>query len=192
MINSFFSTLLTISQKYKFEQIAKKLQIDVNWLIAVVFFETSKTFSTKIKNNIGSVGLIQFTADPSTPNYKLIAGKKYSLNYIQSLDFNQQMDLVYLYYKPYIGKMSNFLDVYLVTFFPLALGKTGSFVLKTTSLSASLIAKQNPIFDRNKDGIITRSEIETFFSKWFTPSIYSTIQKSKLIPLLILTLFFFF
>jgi len=189
-INKLFIPKLTASNQAKSVEIAKKLKIDVNWLLGVIFFETARTMSPQKTNSIGSVGLIQFTHDPDTPNHKFIAGKQYSLAYIKSLSFDKQMDLVYEYYKPYAGKMNSFLDVYLVTFFPAALSKSDSYVLQTKSLSRSVIAKQNPIFDQNKDIQITRGEIKQFFAKWYTPSIFKEIQGTNYLPLILL--FFFF
>lgn len=191
MINKLFRFELSAARQSKSIEIAKKLKIDVNWLLAVIYFESAKTFSPQKTNGIGSVGLIQFTHDFGTPNHKLISGKQYSLGYIKSLDFEKQMDLVYEYYKPYKGKMNNFLDVYLVTFFPVALGKSDSFVLETSKLSHSLIARQNPVFDINKDGKITRGEIKAFFSKYYSPKIFQQIQGTNLLPIITLLLFFF-
>jgi hypothetical protein len=176
-VNSYFQTKLPQTHLNKVLEVAQKLKIDVNWLLAVMYFETARTFSPQKTNSIGSVGLIQFTHDYGTPNQKKINGKVYSLGYIKSLDFIQQMDLVHDYYKPFSGKMSNFLDVYLVTFFPAALSKSESYVLKTSKLTASLIAKQNPIFDTNKDNSISRGEITAFFKKWYTPKVFQEIQK---------------
>ncbi|MBA0883803.1 hypothetical protein [Flavobacterium undicola] len=191
-VSSFFTQKLPERHVSKVIEVAQKLKIDANSLLAVMYFETAKTFSPQKTNSIGSVGLIQFTADVGTPKQKKINGKVYSLAYIKSLSFIKQMDLVYEYYKPYTGKMSNFLDVYLVTFFPAALSKSDSFVLKTSSLSASLIALQNPIFDTNKDKQITRQEITDFFKKWYTPSVFQEIQKGfdLKIPLMLLALLF--
>ena len=176
MINSFFQKKLDQIKLNKVTEVALKLNIDPNWLLAVMYFETARTLSPQITNSIGSVGLIQFTHDPNTPNHKKIAGKTYSLGYIKSLNFVQQMDLVYLYFKPYSGKMKNFLDVYLVTIFPLALNESDAFVLKTKNLSASLIARQNSVFDLDKNKQITRGEIKAFFAKYFTPKLFKEIQ----------------
>lgn len=175
-VNNLFASKLTQAQHTKALDVATRLKIDVNWLLAVIYFETARTFSPKKTNNIGSVGLIQFTHDVGTPNQKKINGKVYSLAYIKSLSFNDQMELVYEYYKPYIGKMSSFLDVYFVTFFPLAINKPDSYVFQTNKLSSSLIATQNPVFDTNKDKKITRGEVKAFFEKWYTPKIFSQIQ----------------
>lgn len=163
-ISSLFSGKLASAQIVKVREVCSRLGINPNWLLAVMYFETAKTFSPSKRNNIGSVGLIQFTRDKAGVNYKTINGKKYLLDDLAKMSFIQQMDVVLEYYKPFAGKMNSFIDVYLVTFFPAARGKADSYVLQTSGLSASLIAKQNPIFDRNKDGKITKGEIVKYFS----------------------------
>ena len=190
MINSFFAAKLSKVNQDKINEVSTFLGIQADWLCAVIYFETAKTFSPSKTNQIGSVGLIQFTHDSSTPGFKTINGKKYSLAYIKSLDFINQMNLVQEYYKPFKGKMNNFLDVYLVTFFPLALSKSDDYILRTKTLSASLIAKQNPSFDSNKDGQITRKEIKDFFSRFYGKTVFATIDKPIIKLPLILALFF--
>lgn len=169
MVSSFFTKLLSVDKINKVIEVCNKLKINPNWLLAVMYFETARTFSTTKKNLIGSVGLIQFTRDKSGVNYKTIAGKKYLLSDIEKMSFNQQMDLVYLYYKSVLNgkQIKSFIDTYLVTFFPVAIGKSNSFVLSTSNLSASLIAKQNPIFDKNKDSQVTKSEIIGFYDSYY-------------------------
>jgi hypothetical protein len=193
VVNSLFALKLSKSQQNKAVEVASRLKIDVNWLLAVIYFETARTFSPTKTNQIGSVGLIQFTHDVGTPNQKKINGKVYSLSYIKTLSFEKQMDLVFEYYKPFIGKMSSFLDVYFVTFFPLAVSKGDSFIMETSKLSASLIASQNPIFDTNKDKKITRGEVKQFFEKWYSPKIFSQIQGFTIgMPLVLLFILLLF
>lgn len=153
----------------KARQVADALKINVNWLLAVFYFESGRTFSTSVTNNIGSVGLIQFTRDKAGVNYKTIAGKRYVLSDIAKMDWDDQLDLVLAYYKEAIGKktISSFEDLYLATFFPAAVGQADSFVLQTKTLSASLIATQNPAFDTNKDGKITKAEVYNYFKKLY-------------------------
>lgn len=167
MVVEFFQSRLSQDRINKVIQVSKDLEINPNWLLAVMYFETARTFSPSKRNSIGSVGLIQFTRDKAGVNYKTINGVKFLLDDIARMSFIEQMDLVYQYYKPYKGKIKSFIDTYLVTFFPVALGKSGSYVLQTSRLSASLIAKQNPIFDRNKDGKITKDEIVSFFKGYY-------------------------
>jgi hypothetical protein len=189
---SLFSANLKAEQIDKIIQVSKSLKINHLWLMATMYFETSRTFSTTITNKIGSVGLIQFTRDKAGDDFKTIGGKQYKLTTIKKMSFNEQMDLVELYYRPYIGKMSSFLDVYLVTFFPAAIGKPSSFVLETPKLSRSLIAAQNPIFDKNKDKKVTLNEIKTFFSCYYGKQNFDIIAGSSLSIYLLLLIPFFF
>jgi hypothetical protein len=171
VISKSFQGKLTESNQLKVIEVATELGINPNWLLAVIYFETAKTFSPSKTNSIGSVGLIQFTRDKSGVGYKTINGKKYVLTDIAKMNFNTQMDLVLEYFnevKKNTGKsLNSFLDVYFAVFFPKALNQSSSYILQASGLSASLIAKQNPIFDSNKDGKITKSEIEGFFKSYF-------------------------
>jgi hypothetical protein len=189
---SLFSANLTIEEIQKCIDVSKRLKINHLWLMATIYFETSRTMSPSITNKIGSVGLIQFTRDKAGVEYKTIGGSKYNLTDIKKLSFLDQMDLVELYYFPFTGKMKSFLDVYLVTFFPSALGKSDSYVLETKKLSRSLIASQNPIFDKNKDKKITLSEIKTFFSGFYGKQNFDLISSKAFNYLWLFAIPFFF
>jgi len=178
MISSIFVNKLDPSDLQKVIEVSDWLGIDANWLCAVIYFETGKTMRPDTKNKIGSVGLIQFTRDKKGVEYKTIQGKRYLLNDLALMTFKEQMEIVRLYFAPFKNRMKNFLDVYLVVFFPVALNKPDDYVLQTSSLSASIIAKQNPIFDRNKDLQITRLEVTSYFSKWFGTA-FSDIEAKK-------------
>jgi hypothetical protein len=170
-ISQSFAKVLTHEQLLKVVEVSANLSINPNWLLAVIYFETAKSFSPSKTNSIGSVGLIQFTRDKAGVGYKTINGKKYNLVDLGKMSFVAQLDVVEEYFKEVkktTGKsLNSFLDVYFAVFFPKALNQPSSYILQTTGLSSSLIAKQNPIFDINKDSKITKSEIETFFSSYF-------------------------
>lgn len=174
-----FSKLLTPAKIAKINEVANRLSINPLWLMAVMYFETAKTFSTTIKNQIGSVGLIQFTKDGKGKDFKTIGRKRYLLRDIASMNFFEQMDLVYLYIKENSKgkKLNSFLDVYLTVFFPNAVGQSDSYIIQSKDLKASKIAEQNPIFDKNKDKQITKSEIGLFFSNYFGKDNYNIIKK---------------
>lgn len=165
-----FLKKLSTEQLNKVQEVAKAIKVNVNWLLAVFYFESGKTFSTSIKNNIGSVGLIQFTRDKAGVTYKTIKGKRYELNAIATMSWDAQLDLIQLYYQEAIGSktISSFEDLYMATFFPVAVGKPNTYVLQTSTLSASLIARQNPAFDTNKDNQITKGEVMEYFKKIYT------------------------
>lgn len=142
----------------KVTQVAKNINVDPNWLMALINFESAGTFSPSITNSLGYTGLIQFgtaaATDLGTTTAKL-----------RAMTAVQQLDYVERYYKLWykrlgIQKVNSFLDMYLVTFFPKAVHQPLDFVIKSSSVSAEKIAKANPIFDLNKNGQITLAEIE--------------------------------
>ena len=199
-IASKFTQKLTTEQLNKVIQVCQRLNLDPNWLLAVMFFETGQTFSPSIRNPIGSVGLIQFTRDRAGVEYKTIKGKQYPLDMLAKMSFVEQMDIVELYLKEAKGRktIKSFTDLYLLVFFPLAVGKADDFVFKTSGLTASLIAKQNPAFDRNKDGMIHKAEVTTYFrdlyTKWgfkFDADI-NRVKASYIAPVLLGIAAFFF
>jgi hypothetical protein len=202
MISKLFSDKLTPAEIKKVQQVCKNLNIQANWLLAVMYFESARTLSPSILNNIGSVGLIQFTRDKAGLNYKTISGKRYLLSDLAKMTFIQQMDVVELYYKEVyrmmkVSKLNSFIDVYLVTFFPVALNKPNDYVLETKYLTRSKIASQNPLFDRNKDGKITKSEIVSYFAsltmfkKIFEAEINISKPKTNVLPLLLIFFYSF-
>ena len=129
----------------KINKVAKDLGISPNWLMAVINFETAGTFSPSIQNKFtNATGLIQFM--PATAR-----GLETTVTELKSMDFLQQLDYVQRYYRPYSSRIKGFIDLYLATFFPLAIGKPDNWVLQTNRISAKTIADQNPIFsDGNK------------------------------------------
>lgn len=148
-----------IPQSYRSAFVAKvidisnKLNINPNWLMMIMYFESNKTFSPSVTNPYtGAVGLIQFM--PNTA-----AGLGTSVLQLSKMTAVQQLDYVYKYFAQYKGKIKSYVDLYLATFFPLAIGKDDNFIIQTSNLSASLIASQNPVFDLNKDNKITVGEI---------------------------------
>ena len=88
------------------------------------------------------------------------AGLGTSTGALIAMDNVTQLDYVYKYFKPYAGRLFSVTDLYMVTFFPAALGKPDNYVLQTSSLSASLIARANPVFDLNGDQAITVGEFK--------------------------------
>jgi hypothetical protein len=69
--------------------------------------------------------------------------------------------------------------LYLATFFPVALGKSDSFIMQTNSLSASTIARQNPGVDLNKDGQITVGELKEYCYNKFDSATQNILKKKS-------------
>ncbi|MBP8040623.1 MAG: transglycosylase SLT domain-containing protein [Bacteroidales bacterium] len=134
-------------------QIANALKIDPNWLMVVMKFESG--FNPAIVNpKGGATGLIQFM--PATA--RMLGTTTASLAKMSNV---RQLDYVYKYYKPAAGRIANGLDLYLYTFFPIAVGKPDNWVLQSKDLKAGTIAKVNKIFDLNNDYKITAGEFRT-------------------------------
>lgn len=160
----------------KVKDISAKLGIDPNWLMAIMYWESAKTFSPSIQNPIGATGLIQFM--PSTAR-----GLGTSTSELKNMTAVEQLDWVYKYYSSYKNKLNSYVDTYFVTFFPLAVGKPDDYVLKTNTLSASLIANQNPAFDIDKNKTVQVWEVkkvmlEKLPSEWLNNGSFSLLVKS--------------
>ena len=146
------------------EVICGSLEINPSWLMMVMWSE-SRLNAQSVNKQPGdpedpqsraakrATGLIQFMPDTAL---KLGTTNK-ALYAMSAVD---QLHYVYKYFKPWAGKMKSYFDLYLVTFFPAAIGKPDDYVLQTDKLPASVIAKQNPFFDVNKDGKLTVGEIK--------------------------------
>jgi hypothetical protein len=132
---------------------SSQLGINPNWLMAIMYFESARTFRPNIQNTTtNATGLIQFM--PSTA-----AELGTSVDALKQMSAVEQLEYVYYYYDRYRSKLNSYVDLYLVTFFPRAVGKPEDYVLQTSNLSASLIANSNPIFDLNNDSHIQVKEI---------------------------------
>lgn len=117
-----FSEKVGSSFADKVKTISSQLGIDPNWLMFVMNYESGGSFSPSKGNNVNPPcrGLIQFCSDEGTPGYKTIGGRKYSLTEIANMSADQQLDLVYEFYKPtWIRKhLDSYQALYLATLTP--------------------------------------------------------------------------
>ena len=149
----------------KVKQISAKLRINPDWLMVVMYAE-SRLNPAAYNSNGGASGLIQFM--PSTA--KWLGTTTAKLRAMSNVD---QLDWVYKYFNSLgaTGKMKSVYDLYLVTFFPIALGKPDNWVLESKDLSAYKIAVNNKIIDLNKDGKITVGEFKQYVDKYLKKKI---------------------
>ncbi len=138
----------------KLVEISKSLQINPNWLL-IVMWKESKINPKAVNKNSGASGLIQFM--PRTAKW---LGT--SVEQIREMTGTEQLDYVFKYFKSYAGKIKTVQDLYLITFFPAALGKDDDFVIHSKDLSAEKVADANPVIDINKDRQITKSEFNDY------------------------------
>lgn len=139
----------------KVVEISEALGINPDWLMAAMNFESGLN-PAAVNRTTGASGLIQFM-----PQTAIALGT--TVEAIRNMSGIEQLDYVYNYLLPYQGKMKRLIDLYLSIFFPLAVGKPKDFVIQTKKLSASQIAKANPVFDLDNNGEITVAEIEEVF-----------------------------
>ena len=138
----------------KVTEVCRYLSIDPDWLMLVIWFETARTMNHKIVNPVsGATGLIQFM--PRTA--RSLGTTTDALKLMSNVE---QMDYVKRYLSPYRGKMKNWLDVYCAVFYPVLIGKPDSHVI-----DREIVAKQNPVFDLNKDLKIHKWEIRQALQK---------------------------
>lgn len=142
---------MTANEQTQIDIVAHLLNIKPIWLENVMWIE-SRLNPQAVNKVSGATGLIQFM--PATARALGTTTEE-----LRAMDFAEQMQYVYLYLKPYAGKMQSQVDVYLAVFFPSAIAKANSFVLQTNKLSAQLIAQQNPAYDINRDKQITKGEV---------------------------------
>lgn len=136
----------------KVREIAGKLRCDPNWLMCVMWLESG--LQSTAKNPLATAtGLIQFIESTA----KSLGTTTAALAQMSSV---RQLDYVYLYFKPYTGKIKSCFDLYLITFYPAAIGKPDSYLIGTAGNNVAQVARLNPGFDVNKDGKITKGEFE--------------------------------
>lgn len=144
-------------------EIANRLGINPNWLMVVFFIETDasrrRVIDHRIVNSIGATGLIQFM--PSTLRMLGITSAT-----LRSYSNVQQLEFVFRYFHPYTGKMKSLADVYFAVLFPIAIGKPDYWVLQAKGLTATKMACANPLYDLNRDKIITVAEVKAKLSQF--------------------------
>lgn len=181
-MNIIFSNKVSAEFLAKVISISNQLGIDPNWLMWVMYFESSLNHQNvnyqkgddsnpAVRCKYRATGLIQFM--PSTA-----AALGTSNLALYNMTAVQQLDYVYKYLKDYESDMYSMIDVYFAVFFPRAMNKPDDYVLQTSSLAASKIAVQNSGFDLNKDSQVTRSEVIAKVSV-NVPAEYQAIMKKK-------------
>ena len=145
-----FGTKVTKEFKTRLCEICTELQVEPDYMMAAIAFETGETFSASIKNAAGSgaVGLIQFM--PSTAK-----SLDTTSDMLSKMTDVEQLEYVLKYFMPYKGKIKTLEDLYMVILYPVAVGKSNDYVLferGTTRYS------QNSGLDINRDGKITKGE----------------------------------
>jgi hypothetical protein len=128
-------------------EVATYLGVKPEHLMFLMWFETGHTLNHRIQNSIGATGLIQFM-----PHTALYLGT--TTEALRNMTNVEQMKYVQKHLSSFIGKYKDYVDLYCGIFWPAAVGKPDSF-----RITSDIVAKQNPLFDINKDTDIEKSEI---------------------------------
>lgn len=141
----------------KVREIAARLGMDPNYLMAVMAFETGYSFDPAKENGAGSgaTGLIQFM-----PNTAVALGT--TTADLAKMTAEAQLDYVEKYLTPYKDKMTSIEDAYMAVFTPAAIGKGADHVLYS---KPSVAYTQNDGLDADGDGKITVGEAAAAVSK---------------------------
>lgn len=126
--------------------ISKKLECNPNHLMAVMAFETGRTFRPSVRNQAGSsgTGLIQFMA----PTARRLGT---STSELARMTPERQLDYVYKYLKPFKGQLGTLERLYNAVL-------RGSPKSGETFKRGTLAYKQNRGLDSDKNGVITPRE----------------------------------
>lgn len=141
----------------KVKIICNRLQIDPNWLMIVMRFETANQFTPYVRNKYsGAVGLIQFTEDTA----KDLGTNQVALSLMSAVD---QLDYVERYLSKYTGRMTDLYNTYLAVFSPAYIGRPDAqkvYAAPTTKYTS------NKELDTNNDGVITVGEIKAVIGRY--------------------------
>ncbi len=145
-----FGAKVSPAFKSKVLTIARNLNIDPDYLMACMAFETGETFSPSIKNQAGSgaVGLIQFMPDTAQ-------NLGTTTNALAKMTAVEQLDYVERYFRSLRRRISTIEDVYMAILWPAAIGRPNAVVLFR---QPSIAYAQNQGLDANGDGMVTKAE----------------------------------
>jgi hypothetical protein len=135
-------------------EIAEELGCEPSHLMAVMAFESARTFKADVRNAAGSgaTGLIQFM--PQTA-----AALGTTTAQLARMSAVNQLGWVRKYLLPFKGRLKTLEDLYMAILWPVAVGKANSFVLfRKDDPKRPKLYIQNAGLDFNKDGLITKRE----------------------------------
>lgn len=145
--------------------ISEQLQVNPDYLMACMAWESAETFSPSVKNMAGSgaTGLIQFM--PATAR-----GLGTSTEALAAMTAVQQLEWVRTYFKPYAGNLITLSDLYMAILWPRAIGKPDSYALWDKATKPTTY-RQNAGLDGDKDGAITKAEAAA--------KVYAKLEKGR-------------
>lgn len=155
----------------KVRDVAKRLEIPPEWLMAVMHSESRFDASVKNIQGSGATGLIQFM--PTTAkDYEITVDKLRNLNHVD------QMEFVFEYLnnkRQRYGGFNSLTDLYLAILYPKALGGGPCFELYATPSKAYTMNKG---LDENKDGRVTASDIDRRMQRKYKTAYFVDLEQT--------------
>ena len=153
-----------VPESYRYEfgravvDLSKRLDINPNWLMALMNSETGGTFNPGIVNmgGSGATGLIQFM--PATANWLGTSTSQLAkMSAVTQLAWVEKY-LIATLKMVKLSKFRDYDDLYLAVFYPAAIGKPDDYVIPLKGEGYN----QNKGIDLNKDGQITVADFKAF------------------------------
>lgn len=131
---------------------AGRLGVKPEWILAVMKNESGMN-PAAVNGMSNATGLIQFMPDTAR-------ALGTSVDALKRMSATEQLKYVEKYFKPYAGKIKSGPDMYMATFWPAGLGKPDSY-----NIGGATVARQNKIFDLNRNGQITAGEFREYYRR---------------------------
>lgn len=141
--------------RVRVRQMGDNLNINPDWLMAVMGFETGYTFDPTSSNpGSSATGLIQFIESTAR-------GLGTTTTSLRRMTAVQQLDYVEKYFAQYASRITNLGDCYMAVLWPVAIGRPDSYVMWTKTGTYATQYAANAGLDVNRDDQITRGEAVT-------------------------------
>jgi hypothetical protein len=138
--------------RVRVRQMGDNLNINPDWLMAVMGFETGYTFDPTTSNpGSSATGLIQFLETTAR-------GLGTTTTALRRMTAVQQLDYVEKYFAQYASRITNLGDCYMAVLWPVAMGRPDSYVMWTKVGTYAAQYAANAGLDVNRDDQITRGE----------------------------------
>jgi hypothetical protein len=143
-----YENKISEKEKEKVIDVSNRLGIDPDWLMLVMNSEsginaqavnkqTGDSSDPYTRSANRATGLIQFM--PLTAK-----GLGTTTQKLFKMSMVDQLEYVYKYFKPKAYDYTSFHDLYLYTFFPIAVGQPDGWILQAKGIAAESIYNQNP------------------------------------------------
>ena len=138
--------------RVRVRQMGDNLNLNPDWLMAVMGFETGYTFDPTSSNpGSSATGLIQFLETTAR-------GLGTTTTDLRRMTAVQQLDYVEKYFAQYASRITNLGDCYMAVLWPVAMGRPDSYVMWTKVGTYAAQYAANAGLDVNRDDQITRGE----------------------------------